>query len=150
MICSGALLQVGPSAAEEAETITGLKDGYILDPVISGDSAAPYKPETPSKLIIDQRSNETRLQLETTGQVAPYIGTGRREPPSKGVLHLLNEEERTRHRTPHLETGIGVNLTESTNFNLGYRMESSPLDFEEDRQDNGQVRFGIDFRFPSQ
>jgi len=149
LIFSGVLFQVASTLFVQAETMDEEDGDYTYDPVISGDSSSTYKPKNPSDLTIDKRENEIRLKLQTEGQVSPYVGTGRKAPPTKGDLPLLSEEELERNKKLHLETGVDVELSERTNLNLGYRIDNSSSDLEESQDDKGQIRFGVDFRFPA-
>ena len=124
------------------------RDAYIYDPDLTGGEYAPYTPEKQQDVIIEKRDDQTQLKLGAESLVAPYLGASKSAPPSKDVMPLIRREERESNRKDFkLETGIGVDVNEKVNFNLGYRFESGMSLLEERQKENGQLRFGIHFNY---
>ncbi len=123
---------------------------YSLDPVISGGQKAPYSPTPPISVSIEKDRDQAILQLQNESQLTPYVEAQKSKQAPADVQRLLDHDQSNPHKDIKLETGVGINLSESTNFNFGYRFDNPPslLD-KRSNENNGQFRFGLDFTLPS-
>lgn len=138
--------------AEEFKTSATEEDqkSYELDLELSGGNHAPYTPKQKPPLVVEKKEDKAQIKVETNGQLKPYLGAGKEAQPSKDVIPLLSKEDiEYYNKSYNIETGVGINVKENVDLNLGYRVKSqlSLMDGPEEEQDRGQIRFGVHFNY---
>lgn len=141
-----------PSAwAAQDKNIPEQEGDFFYDPALSGGNGSPSQEAVSLPVVVDRKGNQTNLHLETEGLLSPYIGAVKPDAIPQDVRPLLDNDVRDPAKRFQVETGIGLNVSENTGFNLGYRFQDPPssLDPEVREQDPlGQFRFGLDIKFP--
>lgn len=129
------------------------EEGYEDDQALY---QAPLVPDssTMSPLTIESKGDQTNLSVETRTRISPYLGAVNKQAdrPEKISPSLDNKTDNP-FKNYHLETGLGLNVDELTEINLGYRFNdtSSLLDndnSESSGEDGGEIRFSLEFKLP--
>lgn len=127
------------------------QDDFSYDPSLSGGNDLPPEGTVPPPVAVDRKGNQTNLHLETDGLLSPYIGTVKPEAIPQDVRPLLDKDDMDPAKRYQIETGIGLNVNEHAGFNLGYRFHNPPSSLAPEtleQEPQGQLRFGLDIKFP--
>ena len=154
MLIAGALVFLVCTSATQGQSIPDPReDGYDDDQVLY---QAPLVPDlsTTSPLTIDSKGDQTNVSVETPTLISPYLGAVNKQGDDLvEISPRLDGKSDDPFKNYHLETGVGLNVDEQTQINLGYRFKdtSSLLDnknSEDNDQDSGEIRFSLEFKLP--
>lgn len=141
-------------AAEDKTAADLAVEGYVHDETLTGPRQQPeIRSTTPSPLTVRSREGQSNLQVETGTAITPYVGAAKKQSNAPSDMpHLLEKPGGSPLDHYHLETGVGVNLSDRTDLNLGYRFKEQPsLIQAPSGQSNDpaeDLRFSLDFKVP--
>lgn len=154
MLIAGAFIFVAFAALAHGQPIPDPREeGYDDDQVLY---QAPLVPDssTTSPLTIESKGDQTNLSVETQTRISPYLGAVNKQADSlENISPRLDNKTDNPFKNYHLETGVGLNVDEQTEINLGYRFNSTPSSLdnqssEDSSQDSGEVRFSLEIELP--
>ena len=153
-------LLAGPGSPPPAPAETPVRaqqlaeEGYVHDETLTGPRQQPeIRSTSPSPLSVRSREGQSNLQVETGTAITPYLGAARKQANAPSDMpHLLEKPGGTPLDRYHLETGVGVNLSDRTDLNLGYRFKDRPSLIDspsgQTKDPAEDLRFSLDFKVP--
>lgn len=154
IVIAGALIFLVYTTAAQGQPIPDPReDGYSDDQVLY-QTPMDRDRSTTSPLTIESKGDQTNVSVETPTLISPYLGAvDKQADASEELSPRLDNKSDNPFENYHLETGVGLNVDEQTEINLGYRFKdtSSLLDNQNSKdndRDSGEIRFSLEFKLP--
>ena len=154
LLIAGALIFLVLTPVAKGQPIPDPREeGYDDDQILY---QAPLVPDSSitSPLTIESKGDQTNLSVETRTRISPYLGAVNKQADRPdNISPRLDNKTDNPFKNYHLETGVGLNVDEQTEINLGYRFNDTSTLLDNDNsessgEDGGEIRFSLEFKLP--